>query len=211
MIPEIFYKDICGSKILLSPLIEDIQTALGLVTLSQQSMEEFNNIQNPLRQREWISVRWLLKEYFGEPVHVSYKDSGSPYIKTSKTSISISHSKKMVGIACNEIGKSIGIDIEMPQNRILNVKPRIIRPSEMFFDPEQEIEYLTLIWSAKESAYKLIGQSDLLFFDIIIFPFHILESGGIFSGEVYSKKGKYNLSFYYFYHLGNYIVFCTEY
>ncbi len=86
----------------------------------------------------------------------------------SDLSISISHSNFMVAVVFSSISK-IGIDIELKDTKIVNVKDKFLNESEKLnAEYETNIDYLTKIWTAKESIYKALGIKGISFSDNII-------------------------------------------
>lgn len=118
--------------------------------------EKWKNIQNSSERKkyEFLMVRYLLKKI--APYHkILYKADGTPFLSPQDWEISISHSFPFAIIALSD--KKIGIDIEPIRTKIYNVKHRFLSPNEKewHLNKENEIEIVTIIWSIKESLYKL--------------------------------------------------------
>ena len=124
------------------------------------------------RQLEWLAVRVLLKELLGEEKVIDYLPSGKPLLKDRSAYISFSHTCGYVAIAVHPT-KEVGIDIEQYGNRVSKLASRFVREDEsVSVKAGDEIYALLLHWSAKETMFKLMNQSDVDFLDILhILPF----------------------------------------
>lgn len=110
-----------------------------------------NKFKSESRIKEWIAVRILLYSLTGKNEYIYYKSNGAPFLKDSKFQISISHTKGYASIALSE-KYDVGIDIERISNKVERVKSKFTSDSET----SNNILKLHLIWSAKESTYKLL-------------------------------------------------------
>ena len=130
------------------------------------------------RQLEWLAVRILLKELLGEEKEIDYLPSGKPFLKDRSAYISFSHTCGYVAIAVHPT-KEVGIDIEQYGDRVCRLASRFVREDEMsLVRAENEIYALLLHWSAKETMFKLVNQSDVDFLEHLhILPFVPSESG----------------------------------
>lgn len=125
------------------------------------------------RIKEWIAVRVLLCHLMGENAEINYKDNGAPYLKGSNKEISISHTSGYVCIALSETHR-VGIDIERMASKVERVKDRFINECE----PSDTLTKMLLIWSAKESMYKLLQIEGLDFLkDLKVCKFEESEQG----------------------------------
>lgn len=111
----------------------------------------------------------LIKNEFNKP---SLWVNQRPYF------ISISHSFDYAAILVSE-NHEVGIDIERIDPRITRVKHKFLNELELSFAGEDsQTELQTLIWSAKESVYKVYGLKSLDFKkNMQISPFAITENG----------------------------------
>ena len=112
----------------------------------------------PKRLVERLSVRLMLHQMAPEAPTLEHLPSGAPYLPDQEVHISISHTQ---GAYCLSLGETRhGIDLEKWGDKALRVRNMFIRDDEQpLFEamastliPEQ---IATLIWSAKESIYKL--------------------------------------------------------
>lgn len=108
---------------------------------------------HPKKLSEVLMVRKMLKTYFPE-YKIVYSEEGEPSLSPDDLQISITHSFPYAGIAVSR--EKIGIDLEPVRDKIIRVKHKVVYEEEQQFIPEdEETLYLTIIWSLKESLYKI--------------------------------------------------------
>ena len=119
-----------------------------------------------LVREQFLAVRKTLQ--LEDPNYkIRYDASGKPFIN-SDLNISISHSKCMAAIFFSKHNKA-GIDIEHKENKIINIQSKFLNDSEKLENGYQSnVDYLTMIWTAKESIYKAVGIKGVSFSDNII-------------------------------------------
>ncbi len=144
---------------------------LNLGELDYYELDEHDNNlikakKNQLVREQFLAVRKIL--HLENPCYkIRYDESGKPLIN-SDFNISISHSKFMVAIVFSENNKA-GIDIEHKENKIINIQNKFLNDSEKLENEYQyNVDYLTMIWTAKESIYKALGIKGVSFSDNII-------------------------------------------
>ena len=144
---------------------------LSLGELDYYELDEYdsnliNLKKNKLAKEQFLAVRKTLK--LENPIYkIRYDKSGRPSIN-SDLNISISHSNFMAAVVISSISKT-GIDIELKDTKIVNIKDKFLNESEKLNAKyETNIEYLTKIWTAKESIYKALGVKGISFSDNII-------------------------------------------
>ncbi|MBL6659998.1 MAG: 4'-phosphopantetheinyl transferase superfamily protein [Crocinitomicaceae bacterium] len=135
-------------------------TQFGLVSKADISENAFlfpaemlglEKVKHPTRRSEFIGVRQLRNKMM--PKHeIFYLPSGKPTLKESHFQISISHSKHTICLGLSKL--NIGIDIEVPKNRILRITSKFCSREEAKLFNEQCIHDMTLLWTLKEAAYK---------------------------------------------------------
>lgn len=122
------------------------------LTLSEKTQLE--SIRNVKRQCEFLAVRILLKKVWKNR-QIYYTDCGAPYLEGEETFISISHSKRFVSLMHSKY--PCGIDVEGVDSKALKVADKFLNKSEKFLIGEEAPAYdATLLWSAKESLYKML-------------------------------------------------------
>ncbi|SFI07579.1 4'-phosphopantetheinyl transferase family protein [Halpernia frigidisoli] len=147
-----FYKDFSDEKatILIWKFSDDeILNANELVEV--ENLEKIKNY-HPTKILETLLVRKALKSFL--PTHkILYKDR-EPYLSPQDHFISITHSFPFAAVAVSK--EKIGIDMEKFNEKILRIEHKFIYSNEAnFFLEKEKVEYLTVIWSVKESLYKI--------------------------------------------------------
>ncbi len=150
------------------PLIEIRQltshATLGLWRISEEASTP--------RERERLAVRHLLHSMTGdETADIGHEPSGKPFLDTTgtasqDTSLSISHTKGYAALLLSDDG-DVGIDIEYRSDRVERIAERFIRPDEPVGTTLEKL----LLWSAKETVYKLFSADKLMFFDMRLLSF----------------------------------------
>ena len=116
--------------------------------------ENFDKIKDyhPKKLLEVLMVRRLLQTL--KPNSKILYNDREPYLVPKDAEISITHSFPFAAIAISDT--RIGIDIEKFSPKILRVKDKFTYENERDFIPKNREEaFLTIIWSIKESMYKL--------------------------------------------------------
>jgi len=122
------------------------------------------------RQRERQAVSCLLQTMTGsETLTIGHAPSGKPFLQADSESscnlpllhLSISHTKGYAALLLSETSE-VGIDIEYRSDRVERIASRFIRPDEQAVTTDHKL----LLWSAKETVYKLFSEDKLYFFDM---------------------------------------------
>ncbi len=137
---------------------------------------------HPSKRLEWLAGRILLKtlvEQFGMDYHGIAKDEfGKPFLKQHPHLISLSHSYPYVA-AQIDLVHEVGIDIEQPKEKLLNIAHRILSPHELD-DAGTDIVKHCVYWCAKEAMYKTYGKRGLHFADQLhVAPFSLHRLGDL--------------------------------
>ena len=153
-----------------------------------------------LAKEQFLAVRKIL--HLENPSYkIRYDESGKPLIN-SDLNISISHSNLMAGIVFSGFNQT-GIDIEEKETKIINIQNKFLNESEKLKDEYQsDVDYLTKIWTAKESIYKALGIKGISFSDDIIIK-NIKKNKG--HGYYINGKEKYKFDLMFF-SIDNYIL-----
>ena len=131
-----------------------------LCQLEQQDayLPFLNQRKSETRKAEWLAVRLLLKELTGIGMAVSYHENGAPYLPDSSLHISISHTKGFAAVLLSP-DKPVGIDIEYHSERVHRIKSRFLSDDEFnLLGENPTTNELLVCWSAKETAFKMMGQ-----------------------------------------------------
>lgn len=167
-------------------MTESLQELEAMYTVKPSEMEVYTGFRNDRRRKEWLTVRVLLHEMLGSDVEICYRDSGKPYLKDSSHCISITHTIGYVGIRL--ASHPVALDMEYFSRRVLHLIPRYVSKKEMKYIPEEEgpdkITAALIVWSAKETLFKLFDFTDVLFDEHIFISNLRLGKSGHFKGSV---------------------------
>lgn len=107
---------------------------------------------HPKKMLEVLMVRKLLKRLKPHS-KILYKER-EPFLSPKDAEISITHSFPFAAIAVSK--NKIGIDLEKFNSKILRVIDKFTYENERGFIPsDNEVTFYTIIWSVKESMYKI--------------------------------------------------------
>jgi len=113
------------------------------------------------RQRERAAELLLLCRAFGRPVELSHTAQGAPHVDGSDVNISISHTPRLVVLACNA-HHVIGVDAEeADRHQVLRVRDKFLNAAEQQFIAPDDLAAHVIAWTAKEAIIKAERNSAL--------------------------------------------------
>ena len=183
---------------------EKTKIKLWKVMIGELNTKELNSDEKKLLK---LKKSNLLKEQFlatrkvlaleNSNYKITYDINGKPLLN-SKYNISISHSHEIAAIAISDNSK-IGLDIQLNENKIINIQDKFLNPSEKLNIGEiPSLKILTMIWTSKESIYKAVGIKGISFSDNIKIEKVVEEDKtGIGYYTNGSEKVKFDLKFFY--------------
>ncbi len=160
---------------------ESVGELLGLIKARERTEKEIASFQSEKRKKEWIAVRILHEHLLPESkAEIQYTKHRKPFLLDDDPShISISHSGDLVALMMHE-DKEVGMDLEEIRDKIQVLYKKFLSEDEKAFCSIDEIEKLIVMWSAKESIYKLYGKKELTFSrNILLQPFEQSKRGSI--------------------------------
>jgi len=176
----------------------DIETLKKLILpqLNKNEIETFHLFKHPSRRKEWLAIRWLLKNHLGFIPKIHYKENGKPFLKSLSSEISISHSRDFAAVCISNY--PCAVDIDNWQRNYTSVASRYLSPQEYnAYSGEQK--KLALAWMAKEATYKIIGQSQVIFASQISVSIpQEINNFGYFYGTFFGQKQTAKLIFTYY-------------
>jgi phosphopantetheinyl transferase len=123
------------------------------------------DVSHPFKRLQHLAGRYLLPLLFEDfPLEeVQIADTRKPFLESERYHFSISHCGQFAAAIASSTNR-VGVDIE-------SIKPRIRSLSHKFMEPDEKQvigedpsdEWLTLVWSAKESLFKWYGRGELDF------------------------------------------------
>ena len=150
----------------------------------------YQKFRNDRRRKEWITVRILLREMTGRDLEISYYESGRPYINGSNKNISITHTIGYVGIRI--ASHPVAIDMEYMSDRVLHLIPKFVTEGEMrYIRRGDEVRSALIMWSAKETLYKIFDKSELTFSDLTVEDLDTTQPTNRFKGRI--KKNEFEI------------------
>ena len=148
------------TQILVWEILESKKDLLEGLTLNKRSKKRIDGMHSELHQRGFLSVRHLLREVGYTDYDLFYTHDGKPHLKDGKH-ISITHSYTFSAIAISDY--EIGIDVEKNREKIIRIGNKFVADEYDFMAEENVVEFLTVVWGAKESLYKIHPDGGLLF------------------------------------------------
>ena len=161
-------------------ITETIDNLLAQVDFNKYDQASYDVISNDEKKLEWLSsrltIRYLVEEIGGEYKGIIKDKHNKPYLKDINYHLSISHSFPYAAAIIHKMSP-VGIDIEMPREKIERISTRFLSDCELEA-ANKNIEALSIYWSAKETLYKIYGKKKLIFRqNIEVLPFEISEEG----------------------------------
>lgn len=142
--------------------------------------ERMESIKYEKRKKEYLCARLLIDIIAGAGQRVEYLESGRPYLLDSNKEISISHTKDYIAVIANDDNR-VAIDIEVFGKTVERVKHKFCTKDELAFlsdDADVRSVQLHLIWSAKETAFKLLDEKRIYFDEhLCVLPFALDKEG----------------------------------
>jgi phosphopantetheinyl transferase len=124
---------------------------------------------------------FLFPDFPNEEIEIA--DTRKPFLPDERYHFSISHcSTYAAAIVSGD--KRVGVDVELVTPRVEKIKHRFLHPSEVRFVNSQplneQVNLLTILWSAKEAMYKWYGLGEVDFSEMMqTFPFELKAIGEI--------------------------------
>ncbi|MDI3528057.1 MAG: 4-phosphopantetheinyl transferase [Tenuifilum sp.] len=145
---------------------DDITIALWLISEKENELLDYVGLVDDLplnknRRLERLATMSLLKT-LGFKQFYAYDCFGRPYFPASSVRISISHTNGIVALAFSE-SQEVGVDIEQTTRNYRKIAGKYLSTNEAIgFHNYSDFHY-ALIWSAKETIYKLPWGKSLVF------------------------------------------------
>lgn len=154
-------------------------------------------IVHPQKRLQHLAGRYLLPFLFPDfPYNeIEIADTRKPFLLNEQYHFSISHCSNYAAAIVSS-DKRVGVDVELITPRIERIKHKFLHPIEKRFInsqlTSQQINLLTLLWSAKEAMYKWYGLGEVDFSEMMrTFPFKLNATGeieAVFIKDAFQKK-----------------------
>ena len=142
---------------------EDEYYFLERVKLYDNEWVQLGKVIHPKKRLEWLSSRLCLKHLLDikdtSRIESLRMDSGKPYLSNQSYNISYSHSLEYSAAIASQ-AHEVGVDIEyLKRKRNIRTRFLFMDDEELdWFEENPTFENFILIWSAKESLYKIVGR-----------------------------------------------------
>ncbi len=138
------------------------------------------------RQAQWLAGRVLVQQLLGSlipagrPLAALRNDeAGRPFLAgLAQPAVSLSHSGRWVAALLAPPGTALGIDVEVVRDKAQRIARKFLNEQELSdlenitlenATPDTALpELFSLLWSAKETLFKLAGQRGILFRDNLL-------------------------------------------
>lgn len=130
------------------------------LSLTENELVKLNSITHPHKKTEYLVSRHLRTEIFGKK-QIMYTETGAPYID-HQGFISLSHTEGLVGIAYSPDFK-VGLDLECVRQKAADISHRFVHEREKHLFNTSDSYDMSLLWSAKETLFKLAGRKGVIF------------------------------------------------
>jgi len=158
---------------------ETITELESKIKLSNTDIQVYRRFPVEKRKKEWLITRILVEQLLGSAVQIQYDENRNPSLVDSNLNISISHCQNFVSVFLDQ-KKYIGIDIEIPHERILKIAYKFLSDKEITEIPsDNPIPKLTVKWCIKEAMYKYYSQKKVDFKKELQIDAFDLKSTGI--------------------------------
>lgn len=144
-------------------IADNHQILLESLPHAQQKLAEeyISKIRSERRIIEWLTTRVLLFELLGKEKTIGNRLDGRPFLVDDSYRISISHTRDYVAILLHK-HYSVGIDVETISERVTKLADKFISEEE-YIDSSQKVVHQLLHWSAKETMFKMMEESEIDF------------------------------------------------
>lgn len=191
--------------------------ALWYITESENELSEISNetvdvsLISSTKRLEWLAGRSLIKalvENCGLDFYGIEKDEfGKPFLKHNSHYISLSHSYPYVAAQIDPV-RAVGIDLEQPKSKLLNIAHRVLSPVELN-DAGSDVVKHCIYWCGKEAMYKSYGKRGLSFANhLLIEPFDRMRTGDL-RGKIIANGNSRELTLAYSVQTDYVLVFTT--
>ena len=192
-------------KIGLWKIEEDEKFFRDRLNIYENEEQILEKIRHPRKKLEWLSSRLCLKKILNinHRVESLNEITGRPFLSDSSYHISYSHSKNYAGaIASNHY--IVAMDLEdLTKQRNLKSRFLFMHQDELeYYDSSGDLRAFFLIWSAKETLYKMYAEKGIAFKDNLLIDFGdepIVDKGTV-TGYITlnGRKNKYEILYQFF-------------
>lgn len=159
------------------------------ISLQDSVSQELSSIKNTVRRHERLAVYALIHAMTGaDKFKLMHAPSGQPLLQ--KHRISISHTKKYVAVLLSTGDEDVALDVEFVSERVHKIVHKFLRHDEVAETTHERL----LVWTIKETLYKLFPDDHLLPEEVFVPPFQLHQRG---SFSVHNVKRSLNVAIHY--------------
>lgn len=137
--------------------ITETADELSLLVPGEQACYARETFASEVRRAEWLAVRAIVAQQFGDKARVVYDVAGKPSIEGIPGYISVSHTKGYAVVAFSRECE-VGVDVELMSRDVLPVAARFMPAESLDVFPSVERNRVALVnWCAKEALFKITG------------------------------------------------------
>ncbi|MFD1771467.1 4'-phosphopantetheinyl transferase family protein [Sphingobacterium suaedae] len=158
---------------------ETTEELLARLQLDEREKAKLESLSKGKRTLHWLATRVLLRYLLKTEEYIACPSdaNGKPYLPDYPFKISLTHSFDYAGVLMSTQGEC-GIDLEIVKDKVLRIKEKFMKPTELAFIQDNNVEQLYACWCAKEAVYKLQGNKGVSFLeDMSILPFQYKPQG----------------------------------
>lgn len=158
---------------------ETAEELLDRLQLDEHEIAVLERFSRGKRTLHWLASRVLLRYLLKTDEFIACPSdaNGKPYLPHYPYDISFTHSYDYAGLIMSQKGPC-GIDLEIIKDKVLRIKEKFMKPNELAFIQNDNIEQLYACWCAKEAVYKLQGNKGTSFREnMTILPFDYKPQG----------------------------------
>ena len=144
------------------------------IPFSLKDSEERKGLNHPKRTKEWLASRAALRLGLQIEEEVQYHSNGKPFLPSAE--LSFSHCLPVAGALVHP--ERAGMDIQLPNPKLEVISRKYAHPEELARanETKAKLDYLTILWSAKEAVFKVYGENFQFSEDLRMAPFQVGDS-----------------------------------
>ena len=159
------------TRIIVWEIKETIDFLKSKLDLTDFSKKILLKKKSAIHQKQFLTVRNILKLLSIHESDLSYDVDGKPFIKSGY--ISISHSKEFVAVLISD--EKVGVDIENNSDKCFRITQKFVG-IENEFPIKIDMKTAQVIWNVKECLYKMMDFKEIDFKEnLIVIPFSLNE------------------------------------
>ena len=183
------------TRVVIWEINESLQNLESKIVLSENSLKLLNQKKSEIQKKQFLAIRNIFKLLSIKDNEVKYDKAGKPIFSQNKA-LSISHSGNYAAVIMSD--HSVGIDIEIINDRILKIKSKYLE-TDLNYPSELNTETSLIYWNIKESVFKAVDKSRIDFKKNILVPpldikKNVVKSWYINDDKIYSFDTRFKIS-----------------